>query len=142
MEHPVQVAFCLIYFGANGGTFDELGRPIFKERDEDGFPVRGKCDRPFDCGTCHHLGKWVLELQSQGWDIGWECYQCLKDTKKTDTEENQRFLPGHYQAGRKQDLKEEDQDYDPDQPPLEGCTRCGWSTSFLQLVLRRKKGGP
>lgn len=143
MEHPVRVAFCPIYFGSNGGQFDSLGKPIFSKRDEDGFPARGKCDRPFDCGTCPYLGQWVLNLQAQDWEIGWECEKCLKDTKKEDTDKNIRFLPGFYQAGRSKDLKPEDSDYDPDRPPLEGCTRCGWETSFLQLIIRmRKKGGP
>lgn len=130
MEHPIRVAFCQIFFGANGGQFTELGNPIFystDEMDDGGAPVRGKCDRPYDCGTCPYMGQWVEGLQAQGWIIGWECYHCLKLTKETP-----RLLPGFYQTGRIPNPTLDDQ---PEL--LEGCTRCGWETSFLQLVLRK-----
>jgi hypothetical protein len=141
LDHPVRVAFCRIFFGANGGQFDALGRPIFHNVEEDGFPIRGKCDKPFDCGTCSYLGQWILVLNGQGWQVGWECNKCLRDTEKQDKAELQRSLPGFYQSGRHSSLTPKDADYDSDQPPLDGCTRCGWETSFLQLVLRKRKGG-
>lgn len=111
MEHPVRVAFCPVYFGANGGQFTELGKPIIEDPDDDGAPIRGKCDRPYDCGLCPYMHQWVQNLQAQGWVASWECYDCLK------SKEENRELPGFYQEG--------------------ACAKCGWETILLQLVLRK-----
>lgn len=144
MGTPIRVAFCPVYYGANGGAFDDRGRPTWKTEDaeDDGYPIRGKCDRPFDCGTCPYLHQYVVSLEKQGWTISWECVHCLKETKRLDDEAHQeRSLPGFYQSGRPQ-VPEDHPDYDSDQPPLGGCVRCGWASSFLQLVLRRAKVSP
>jgi hypothetical protein len=122
MLHPERSAFCLLLFGSNGGQFDELGRPIFRGQ-------LGTCGRAFDCGTCPLMREWMLKLAQDGWEWGWECDQCLKNTFDTDhAREVERILPGYYQSS---------QPDDEDHPPIEGCTRCGWQTSFLQLILRR-----
>lgn len=137
MEHPVRVAFCPVLFGKNGGRFTSTGLPIFNDPDDDGEPARGKCDAPYDCGVCPYLGEWVSHLMSEGWRVGWECVYCIKDTKKLDEAEGRtRNLPGFFQSGRLP-VPPEDPFYDPDQPPLHGCTRCGYESSFLQLVLRK-----
>ena len=134
MEHPVRVAFCKVLFWKNGGTFTATGLPIIDREHR----VRGKCNRAFDCGSCLYLQEWIAFLQSQGWEFGWECDKCLRDTKDSDRAAGvTRSIQGFYQAGRKPKPLE-DPDYDPDQPGLEGCTRCGWETSFLQLVLRKR----
>lgn len=140
MEHPVRVAFCKILFWKNGGSFDVNGLP-FKEwsLDQKKQYVRSKCSTPFDCGQCPLLHEWLSYLHSQGWTWGWECDQCLKDTLKADQDAGvERSVQGYYQAGRKAGTTEEDiWNFDSDKPALEGCTRCGWESSFLQLVLRR-----
>ena len=65
----------------------------------------------------------------------------LVEMNKGDILDPFQKLPGFYQAGRDsnenphQDLTDFD-NVDPDNPPITGCTRCGWQTSFLQLVLR------
>lgn len=137
MEHPVRSAFCPLYFRAHGGqflitrpcsaeTFVVRGTPIFRDG------VLGTCDRPFDCGTCPLMSQWVVEMVAAGWAVGWECDQCLKDTLLEDKIQGvQRELPGFFQSCQPDDA---------DQPPIGGCTRCGWQTSFLQIILRRSSG--
>jgi hypothetical protein len=144
VDHPVRVAFCPILFGSNGGRFSEKGLPIFEEKDEDGLSPRGKCDAPHDCGSCGLLTAWVNGFVAAGWTIGWECDRCIKATDREDYEAHmQRLLPGYYQSGRDTndvnpfpDIPNYDNS-DPDRPGLLGCTRCGWQSSFLQLVMRR-----
>jgi hypothetical protein len=134
MEHPVRTAFCKILFWKMGGAFGPTGLPIIQPG------VRGKCNRAFDCGSCSHMHDWLSLLLQQGWTWGWECDKCLRETKDSDDAQNiERSVQGFYQAGRKGDLTEDDPEYDPDRPGLEGCTRCGWESSFLQLVLRRQR---
>jgi len=134
MEHPVRAAFCKILFWKMGGTFGPTGLPILQEG------VRGKCNRAFDCGSCSHMQDWLTLLYQQGWSWGWECDRCLRETLSEDEAQNiERRVQGFYQAGRSSQRMEDDPDFDPDRPGLEGCTRCGWESSFLQLVLRRPK---
>jgi hypothetical protein len=116
MEHPVKVAFCPIYFGSNGGQFTPLGKPIFDQADpsDGGIPIRGLCDRPYDCGTCPHMHQWVQIQQANGWTVGWECFGCLKPKEKD------RVLPGFYHSGN--------------------CTKCNSEGIVLQLVLRKPGG--
>lgn len=152
MDPASKVAPCAIYFGANGGTFTELGNPIWEE------DVRALCGRAHDCGHCQFLHQWVAVQQSKGFSISWECVRCIKKTYKPDMKNDiERVITGYYQAGRRRGLAPDDPDYDQDQPGLEGCTRifqvddeevdkkagevCGWESSFLQLVLRRKRTG-
>jgi hypothetical protein len=144
MDHPIRVAFCPILFAVNGGRFTDKGLPIFQEKDEDGYSPRGKCDRAFDCGVCPHLTAWVNQFAVAGWSVGWECNACLKNTAKSDAEERlDRLLPGYYQSGRDPDDENPFPEMpgfdnkDADRPPLHGCTRCGWQSSFLQLIMRR-----
>ena len=128
-------AFCKILFGVMGGTFSPTGLPVFEEG------VRGHCTRAFDCGSCMYMHEWLASLIQHGWTWGWECTKCLKETKPIDDELGiERRVQGFYQAGRRHSLTQEDPDFDPDRPGLEGCTRCGWESSFLQLVLRRPRG--
>jgi hypothetical protein len=135
MEHPVRVAFCKILFWKNGGQFSPTGLPVVNAREQ----VRGKCTRAYDCGQCSYLQEWIAFLQQQGWSFGWECDTCLKKTEVEDRKNGvERHVQGYYQAGRKYETQPEDQwNWDPDRPGLEGCTRCGWESSFLQLVIRR-----
>jgi hypothetical protein len=149
MGHPVRVAWCKILFGANGGRFTGWGMPIFANEimdvTDDGYvqqmPVRGKCDRAFDCIECWALNDWLKILINDGWEHGWECDKCLRETQKPDRQNNiQRQVQGIYQAGRKKGTPPEDKwNFDDDFPLLEGCTRCGWQSSFLQLVLRKPR---
>lgn len=147
MEHPVRVAFCPVFFGKNGGKFNERGLPVFNDPDEDGESPRGKCDIAFDCGLCPYLAEWVSSLVQDGWVVGWECVACISVTKKPDEANGLlRSLPGYYQEGRDPDSPFPDlpgfNNTSDDHTPLKGCTRCGWSSSLLQLVLRRPRGGP
>lgn len=140
MEHPVKTAPCPLYFAAHGGQFTQLGMPILRDieaGEAQYLPVY--CDRAYDCGVCPLMHEWVEHRIAEGWSVGWECDKCLKDTWQTerDRKDIERALPGFYQAGRAPDLQEGDRNFDPDRPPLTGCTRCGWGSSFLQLVLRR-----
>ena len=136
MAHPVRLAFCPILFGKNGGQFDDKGLPVFATRQDKA--VRGRCDEAFDCGTCPFLSEWVAVQVNNGWSVGWECQGCLKGSKKLDEVAGiKRILPGYYQAGRKP-YPPDHQDHDTDRPALEGCTVCGYESSFLQLVLRRR----
>lgn len=136
MERPVRVAFCKILFWKYGGQFSSTGIPDLRAQ------VRGKCTRAYDCGQCSFLQEWLLHLQQQGWGWGWECDRCLRETEDLDRISNiERHVQGFYQAGRKWDRTPDDPDYDPDRPGLEGCTRCTWESSFLQLVIRRPKHG-
>ena len=156
MEHPsTKIAPCPIYFGAHGGKFDDLGRAL-KETDVDEYaPVL--CPISFDCGHCEYLHEWIRAWVARGYSIGWECDRCLRRSEKYDKANNiERLLPGFYQAGRRPDLPADDPDYDPDKPGLTGCTHvhavdaddveppkrageiCGWESSFLQLVMRRR----
>lgn len=134
MSDAVRAGFCPLYFASNGGSFQQNGLPIFVDHED----IRGNCDKPYDCIECSLLQEWVHALQADSWVPGWECEQCLKDTRL-----EKRVLPGFYQTGR-------DPETDPfsslpgysneeiSTPQLTGCTRCGWQTSFLQLVLRRR----
>lgn len=142
MEHPVKVAACKILFGKNGGTFTELGNPIW-EKD-----VKALCDKAWDCGHCPYLHEWVAYRIAEGYSISWECDLCLRQTEKPDKAAGtERIVTGYYQSGRKFQMDSDDPMFDPDRPGLEGCTRvipetrevCGWESSFLQLVLRRRK---
>jgi hypothetical protein len=136
MDRP---PFCKILFGKNGGKFTATGLPDFNREDEDDW-VRGCCTRAFDCGSCLFLQEWLAALQAQGWEFGWECDQCLRETLPLDRQNGvTRSVQGFYQAGRRAGLTPDDPDYDPDMPGLEGCTRnCGWESSLLQLVLRKR----
>lgn len=136
MDQPVRAAFCPLYFAANGGTFTPAGLPILDNEN----PVRGLCDIAFDCGVCGHLHAWLARIEKD-WSPGWECDACVKVTYRTDPKG--RVLTGFYQSGRDQEDDPHEHlpgfdNSDPDNPPLAGCTRCGWQTSLLQLVLRPK----
>src|ERR1035437_8757838 len=80
-------AFCLVFFGANGGSFTPTGLPIIQEG------VRGHCPEPFDCGQCSLLQGWIAERVRPNWNVSWECWECL------DGKEQGRLLPGYYQSG-------------------------------------------
>lgn len=149
MDHPrTHLAPCKLYFGAHGGQFNELGNIRFEDRDD-----RLLCGRAYDCGHCTFLHHWLGEMQKQGFSPSWECITCIKFSKKFDDANGmQRILTGYYQAGRRR--SEDSLQDDPDAPGLEGCLHvlesdnpetgqvagqvCGWETSFLQLVLRRR----
>lgn len=142
MGSPVRVAWCPLLFARYGGAFTKSGVPIFAgekldldQRDgpSDGMPIRGKCDRGYDCGHCYVLHEWLESLVKDGWWFGWECDACLRRSEWSDKETMIRSLPGIYQSGVQY---EDDDRYEP---PLDGCTNCGWQSSFLQLVLRRPK---
>lgn len=143
MDHPIRVAYCPILFEANGGAHKANGLPILRQVDDDEDIVsrQGKCDTPYDCGVCHLLQEWIRPFVGK-WSVGWECDRCLKETCKDDRlSVRERILPGFYQSGRVPDENPHPglpgfDNTDVDHPPLEGCTRCGWQTSFLQLVLR------
>lgn len=136
MERPNRTAFCKLLFARNGGTFNDRNMPVFDQK----AWARGACDRAYDCLDCGVMQDWLVYLQKVGWTIGWECDLCLKQTEEEkDREDMQRFVEGFYQSGRDPTRGQEDPDYDEDKPALAGCTRCGWESSFLQLVLRRKK---
>jgi len=143
MEHPFRVAFCKVFFAKNGGTFTEYGLPIFSAADHsEEYPARGYCDKAFDCGSCAYLQEWLWSLYDKGWEIGWECDQCLRDTIRQDFyDKTERKVEGFFQSGRPK-LPVDHPDYwhehDEDSGGLEGCTRCGWGSSFLQLVLRKR----
>lgn len=135
MGSPVRVAFCPLLFARNGGTFDSRGLPIFNDpeetKEDSVFPARGKCDQACDCGLCPLLQVWVEARQVEGFNVGWECSECLQVSWEYERRnpEVQRVLPGYYQSGRKNDPE----------AALDGCTSCGKETSFLQLVLRRAR---
>lgn len=124
MEHPVKVAFCPILFGATGGRFTPLGKPIFDRNDE--VPPNALCDTAYDCGLCPHMQKWLEARAQEDLFISWECDKCIKETSKIE-----RTLPGFYHSGMGE--------MDEDNPKLDGCTRCGHPTPFLQLVLRKER---
>jgi hypothetical protein len=128
MEQLVQVAYCAILFQAKGGTFTPSGRPIFVPG------VAALCDDPHDCGGCAYLQNWAAHLMAEGWGIGWECDACLRLTEDLDRGAGiERHVQGYYQQGGKHPWASEDEEA----PPLPGCTRCGWASIVLQLVLRR-----
>lgn len=145
MDH-YSSAFCTFRFSANGGRFTGNGLPIItdEDKDEDGIVISGKCTNPGDCNDCGDLRVKALELYQQGWSIDWECDQCIKVTRKSDRLQGiTRELPGVYQTGRNPssnpfpDLPKFDNS--ENRPPsVAGCMRCGWQTSFLQLILRRQ----
>ena len=161
MSTPIKVAACPLLFRANGGQFTENGLPIIGGRivhlqdeqielDENDNPLYPEerqlfapflCDKAFDCGTCPLLHQWVAGEQASGWVVGWECWICLKDSWAYERGDPkvERNIAGFYQAGRPPDLIPDDEDYDPDNPPLRGCTSCGKGRSILQLVLRRAR---
>lgn len=136
----VRVAFCPLLFAANGGQFTPLGLPIFDPReyvseedperglggDEVYYSPRGKCDEPWDCGTCPLMRQWIEGKLSEGWDVNWECIGCVKASQRLDKDADlERQLPGFFQG--------------TDHPSLTGCSSCGCRSSFLQLVLRRPR---
>jgi len=111
MQHPVKIAFCPIYFEANGGQYTDKGTPIFKEG------LRGVCSDAFDCRDCPLMIRWS-KLRELHYRIGWECDKCLKDTFREDKKHKiTRWLPAFYHSGI--------------------CTQCGYQRTFLQLILRR-----
>lgn len=146
MSDNYSSAFCSFRFLANGGRFTERGLPIITndERDAEGLVISGKCVNPGDCDSCEDLRVKVTELFHQGWSVDWECVHCIKTTKKDDLRQGiVRDLPGVFQSGRDPNsapLPElPNYDNSEDRPPsLTGCMRCGWQTSFLQLILRRQ----
>ena len=126
MGHPTRTAFCPVLFGANGGRFDENGLPIFQRKRE--LVVRGRCSDAYDCGTCPHLTAWLGYQTGAGWQVSWECVECIKQTDRPDEEIGlERRTPGFYQEGTNETASK----------GLPGCMRCGWESLFLQLVLRR-----
>ena len=153
MEHPTsKVAACPIYFGANGGHFNELGQAELKEDD------RLLCPKAFDCGHCGYLHEWVQARIAEGYSVSWECSRCIGvstyRSRELDKQNGREcIIPGFYQAGQKFDTDPNSLSFDEDRPGIEGCTHileednpetgqkagelCGWETSFLQLVLRR-----
>lgn len=128
MTDSVRLAFCPLLFHHNGGTFKD-GKPVFGS-DKRTY-VRGRCDVAHDCGECTLLSAWVKSMEDHV-IVGWECSDCLRETKDLP-----RSLPGYFQASRYRDLITERVLVEPERP-LDGCTRCGKGTSFLQLVLRQK----
>lgn len=127
MSDPTKAAACPLYFSAHGGQFDRRGNPIFN-----GIPIPAVCDRAFDCGTCSLMTQWVSSMVASGWVVGWECDKCLKETFLEDKGGGRgRIVPGFYHSGRRDD---------PDNGGLTGCTRCGWESSFIQIILRRPHG--
>lgn len=154
MGSPIRSAFCSLFFAHNGGSFDANGKPIFSNEQievenletgesdyVDPVPVRGKCSTVFDCGRCPLLTEWVNDKLAAGWSVGWECQQCLSETWLSEqpsvNPSIERLVPGYYQAGSPLDTPKDSLAYDEDRPQLEGCTRCGYATSFLQLIIRR-----
>jgi len=127
MSDPTRQAFCPLYFSHNGGKFNDRGLALFS-----GEGIPGVCDRAFDCGTCSLMSKWVGEKMAEGWVIGWECVTCVKNTYLDDKGRGvHRLLPGFYQSSQP----------DPNQRGfIPGCTRCGWESSLLQIILRRQHG--
>lgn len=126
-------AFCILLFGKNGGRFTDTGMPIFEKE------AKGTCYRGYDCGDCTILHAWAESLKANNWELSWECDKCLRESvHEKDNESRERIATGYYQSG-KAGLPQEDMDYDQDNPWLAGCTKCGWKSSFLQLVIRRTK---
>ncbi len=152
MEFPrSKIAACPIFYGAQGGQFNEFGKIVRTQEDDPSV----LCGRAFDCGHCSFLQDWIRVKEAQGFEWGWECVTCLNFSKRFDHESGtERLLTGYYQAGRKPSLDPNSLDADPDMPGIDGCTHileadnqatgqvagqvCGWETSFLQLVLRRR----
>ena len=124
-----RLAFCKILWWKNGGAFSSNGLPVVGEE-----WTRGKCAKAYDCAECIFLHEWLAWLVAQGWAFSWECDACLRLTLKTDSEAGVvRHVQGFFQEGRKH------QSDDPilERPVLEGCARCGWESSLLQLVIRK-----
>lgn len=71
---------------------------------------RSLCNRPYDCSTCDVMQRSLRQIPP-GTSATWECVDCLEKTKSQP-----RALPGYFTSGE--------------------CPRCGYETSFLQLVLR------
>lgn len=140
MSSP-KAAPCPLLFKKNGGEIDERGRPVFKIDKKGNYPLRSLCSQAFDCGTCPLLKEYVEEETAKGYAVGWECNDCLHESFMYERRnpEVDRVLPGFFQAGSDPDLPEDHKYFDPDRPPLKGCTSCGKGTSFLQLVLRKAR---
>lgn len=132
-ENPVRVAFCPLLYVRNGGEIDgeniETGRIVLSTKRQ---YVRGKCDEAFDCGECGVLNDWLAEEATKGFHIGWECVTCLKETKNAVPQR----LPGFFQSSRYRGPLWDRVLAEPERP-LDGCTRCGFGTITLQLVLRK-----
>lgn len=127
MEHPVNTAFCPLFFAKNGGSFTKRGHPISEE------DTRGACDRAFDCASCTLMHEYTSAQSQEGWSVSWECVDCLGVSHRF----SEYCLPGFYQAGKLPGILTDDPLYDPDTPQISGCFGCGKQTSFLQLILRR-----
>lgn len=155
MEDPHdKLAPCVVYFWAHGGRFTEDGRPIKGDQD------RLLCGKAFDCGHCDFLQSWVASAVQSGFVATWECVRCVQKSKKPDAANGvERRVHGIYQAGQRSDVDPDSLEYDDDRPGVQGCQHiyefdddeveppkragevCGWESSFLQLVLRRKVSG-
>jgi hypothetical protein len=165
MDIPVKVAYCPLFFASHGGQFNHLGMPIFggriynyedgnetydEEEDEEGNPIKiidpfvvaSNCDRPFDCGQCVLLKRWVEDRMCGGWEATWECDGCLNEWflhyKEDPNIEWQ--VAGFYQSGMHPDVGPEDEiNHDPDKPGCTGCFSCGRNGTLLQLMLRHTR---
>lgn len=160
-------AACPLLFESTGGQLDKRGRPLFTLQEGKMVPVGNpqaliNCDRAYDCGVCPLLHRWLQNKINEGYSFGWECARCIKTSTYRSRELDkknglERIVTGYYQAGRRFDTDPESNEFDQDAPGIEGCThihevddpvvnkrageRCGWETSFLQLVLRRRTDG-
>jgi hypothetical protein len=131
MTTPIRVAFCPLLYLENGGIleFDAQKRPIFSNKKQ---YIKGKCDEAYDCGECSVLRRWLQKRSQEGYIIGWECVQCLKDTKSVP-----RWLPGYFQSSKYRGPLEDRVLVEPERP-IDGCTRCDYGSITLQLVLRKQ----
>lgn len=114
---PVMRAFCPLLFESNNQQ-------------------RGKCNRAGDCGSCNLLWGYVKKMTDEGWKLSWECHECIKQTHRQNKAEKlgvEFSLPGYYQ-GTKYDA--DGNVVDPDSL-FDGCYRCGFGTSLLQIIFRR-----
>lgn len=165
-DQPVRVAWCNILYLFNGGKIPpyelallssvepfknaKLMEEVEAAADEKVslMPARGMCNEPHDCSECEMLKDWLSALSDDGWNITWECIDCVSSSKSTP-----RVLPGYYTSGRDPSIKDP---YNgglnkPGKPPFNnvdpdavrhnyeiiGCMKCHAQSSLLQLVLRR-----
>lgn len=141
-NHPNRVAFCPLLYLSNGGKSEDLAefQRILNPEEELRWTqetarkyVRGKCDEAFDCGTCSILVGFTQEKKADGYQVGWECFDCLKEKRSAAAP---RWLPGFYQSSKYRGPPESRVLVEPDSF-LDGCTKCGFGSSLLQLVLRK-----